>query len=70
MNCVNNCYETFTCGRGMRPVKFCPCYKALGERSEVYIYIYIKSLKIILVRRLSSRTENNMTLSRLYKPSL
>ena len=28
--------------------------------TEKHIYIYIKSLKIILVRRLSSRTENNI----------
>ena len=48
MNFVNNCYETFTCGRGMRPVKFCPCYKALGERSEVYIYIYTVTTPIFV----------------------
>ena len=30
-----DCDEAVNCGHGMRPVKFCPCYKALGERSVV-----------------------------------
>ena len=30
-----DCDEAVYCGHGMRPVKFCPCYKALGERSVV-----------------------------------
>ena len=30
-----DCDEALNCGHGMRPMKFCPCYKALGEKSEV-----------------------------------
>ena len=30
-----DCDENLNCGHGMRPMKFCPCYKALGERSVV-----------------------------------
>ena len=30
-----DCDEAVNCSHGMRPVKFCPCYKALGERSVV-----------------------------------